>query len=77
MKISNNDNTKIPDLSQDEINCLTPIIQKEHGRYTHHVPELDSLVEKGLICKSQNTNIASEELYNLTPLTKKIIKIIK
>lgn len=77
METSNNKNIKISDLSQKEVDCLIPIIQQGHGRYTLHIPELDSLVEKGLIYKSPDTNIANEELYNLTPLTKKIIKIIK
>lgn len=76
METSNNENEEIPNLSKKEVECLTPIISQGYGRYKHHIAELDSLVEKGLIFKSQYTNIATEELYGLTPLLKKIIKII-
>lgn len=44
METLNNKNESNSDLSQKEVDCLIPIIQQGYGRYTLHIPELDSLV---------------------------------
>lgn len=74
METLNNKNESNSDLSKMELDYLQHICRKGFGGYSSHIPELDSLVDKGLLTV-KHANMFNEDVYYPSELAKKVMSL--
>jgi len=69
METENKEKISMSDLSTTEIAYLASILQFGAGHYKHHIPEIDSLVKKGLLIKGEENEYFASDLakHSLNP----------